>query len=252
MNSTLVRAMLVRGMLAGLVAGLLAFGFAYFIGEPEVNGAIAYEAAHTSEHGEELVSRAMQSTTGLATGVLIFGVAVGGIGALVFTVLLGRIGRFSPRATAALVSLAAFITVFLVPLLKYPVNPPAVGNPDTLSKRTTLYFLMIALSVLLAVGAVLLGRRLAPRWGNWNATIAAGVAFVVLVAVAIAFLPTISEVQKDFPATLLWRFRLAAIGVQAVLWASFGLFFGYLAERVLAPRTSAASGAVPGGAAVPA
>lgn len=252
MNSTLVRALLVRGMLAGIVAGLLAFGFAYFIGEPPLEGALVYEAAHTTEHGEELVGRAMQATTGLATGVLIFGVAVGGIAALAFSVLLGRIGRFSPRATAALVSLAAFVTVCLVPFLKYPANPPATSDPDTLNQRTVMYFLMIALSVLLGSGAVLLGRRLAPRWGNWNASVIAGAAFVAAVTMAVVFLPAIQETPKDFPAIGLWQFRLAALGIQAVLWAGFGLVFGYLADRVLAPRTATVAGAVPGGTSVPA
>ena len=71
----------------------------------------------------------------------------------------------------------ALLAVYLVPFLKYPANPPAVGDPDTLGKRTTLYFLMMLLSVLLAVGAVILGKRLAPRLGNWYATVAAAAVF---------------------------------------------------------------------------
>jgi hypothetical protein len=264
MNSAIMRALLVRGMLAGVLAGALAFGLAYVIGEPQVDAAIAYEEArsaghvhagedgegHAGEHGEELVSRALQSSAGLGTAALVFGTAVGGIAALVFCFLLGRIGRFGPRATAALVALGAFVTVYLVPLLKYPVNPPAVGNPDTLDQRTALYFLMIALGILLASAAVLLGRRLAPRWGNWNATVAAGAAFVAALAVAMVFLPSFNEVPADFPATLLWRFRLASVGIQALLWTSFGLLFGYLAERALKARAAlpAAAAHVPGGA----
>ncbi|MER5885017.1 CbtA family protein [Streptomyces sp. NPDC001941] len=237
MNSVSVRALLVRGMLAGLVAGLLAFGLARWIGEPPVDAAIAFEDAHAGahEHGVELVSRSMQSTAGLATAVLVFGTAVGGIAALAFCFALGRIGRFGARATAALVALAAYVTVYFVPSLKYPANPPAVGDPDTLAKRTTLFFLMIALSVLLALGATLLGRRLAPRWGNWNASIAAVAAFVVVIAVAMAFLPVVNELPKDFPPDTLWRFRLASFGIQALLWSSFGLVFGALAERVVEP-----------------
>ena len=162
----------------------------------------------------------MQSTAGLATGVLIYGVALGGIAALAVCVALGRIGRFGARATAALVSLGALVTVYLVPFFKYPANPPSVGDPETLGQRTTLYFLMVLLSVLLAVGAVILGRRLAPRLGNWNATVAASVAFIAVVGLAYAFLPSFNEVPKDFPAALLWRFRLAALTIQCTLWIS--------------------------------
>ncbi|GAA0603490.1 CbtA family protein [Streptomyces crystallinus] len=238
MNSLSVRALLVRGMIAGLVAGALALVVAYVLGEPRVDAAIDFEEAHAHEHGEEVFSRTLQATGGLATGVLVFGVAVGGIAALAFCVALGRIGRFGPRATAAFVSLGALLTVYVVPFLKYPANPPSVGDPDTIGKRTALYFLMIALSVLLAVAAVLLGKRLAPRLGNWNATVAASAAFLVAVGLAYALLPAVNEVPKDFPAMLLWKFRLAALAIQVTLWAGFGLVFGHLAERLLVPTAA--------------
>ncbi|MFJ4341833.1 CbtA family protein [Streptomyces sp. NPDC088915] len=257
MHASTVRTLLVRGMLAGLIAGLFAFAVAYVGGEPSVNGSIAVEeaqaaqeAAHAGhgDHGgagaaeeeeEEVVSRPVQSTFGLATGVLVYGVALGGIAALAFSFALGRVGRFSPRATAALTAAAAFTTVYLVPFLKYPATPPAVGNPDTIGKRTTLFFLMILLSVLLGVAAVIAGRRLAPRLGNWNASLAAGFGFVVVTGVAFAVLPANDDaVKAGFPAKLLWEFRLASLGVQVVLWAVFAVVFGYLAQKALAARTA--------------
>ncbi|MDF9816921.1 CbtA family protein [Streptomyces sp. SPB162] len=236
MNSTTVRSLLVRGMLAGLVAGLLALVVAYFLGEPRIDAAIAYEDSHSHEHEMEIVSRSLQSTAGLATGVLIFGVSLGGIAALAFCFALGRVGRFTPRATAALISGAALLTVYLVPFLKYPANPPSVGDPDTIGKRTTLYFLMIALSVLLGVAAVILGKRLAPRLGAWYASVTAGGAYVLAIGLAYAFLPTINEVPADFSPSLLWQFRVSAVAIQLTLWTAFALAFGYLAERVLLPR----------------
>ncbi|MFE6717065.1 CbtA family protein [Streptomyces albidoflavus] len=244
MNTLSVRALLVRGMLAGLAAGVAALLVAYFLGESRVDAAIALEehaAGGHHEHGggeEELVSRAMQATGGLATGVLVFGVAIGGIAAIAFCVALGRIGRFGPRATAAFVALGGLIAVYVVPFLKYPANPPAVGDGDTIGKRTALFFLLVLLSVLLAVGAVILGRRLAPRLGNWNATVAAGAAFLLAVTLAYVFLPSYNEVGPDFPGQLLWQFRLATLAVQAVLWAVFGLVFGALAERLLTPESA--------------
>ena len=225
MNSISVRGLLVRGMLAGLVAGFFALVVAYLLGESPVDSAIAFEEAHSHEHGgEELVSRAMQSTAGLATGVLVFGLAIGGIAALAFCVALG-----------------ALLSVYVVPYLKYPPNPPAVGDPETIGQRTTLYFLMILLSVLLAVAAVILGKRLAPRLGNWNATAAATAAFVVATGLAFAFLPSFNEVPKDFPATVIWEFRLATLAVQVIFWALFGLAFGHLAERLLTPGAATAA-----------
>ncbi|MEW5350954.1 MULTISPECIES: CbtA family protein [unclassified Streptomyces] len=247
MNSATVRNLLVRGMIAGLVAGVLALVVAYLLGEPNVDKAIGFEESHSHEHEMEVVSRSLQSTAGLATGVLVYGVAFGGIAALAYCFALGRVGRFSPRATALLLSGCALLAVYVVPFLKYPANPPSVGDPDTIGKRTTLYFLMMVLSVLLAVAATLLGKRLAPSLGTWWATVVAVAAFGVVIGLAYAFLPVINEVPADFPAALLWRFRLSALAIQAVLWGGFGLLFGELAERQLNPKPAgAASGrAVP-------
>jgi hypothetical protein len=248
MNSATVRNLLVRGMLAGLAAGVLALIAAYLLGEPSVDRAISFEDAHSHEHEMEIVSRSLQSTAGLATGVLIYGVAFGGIAALAYCFALGRVGRFGPRATALLLSGCALLAVYVVPFLKYPANPPSVGDPDTIGRRTTLYFLMMLLSVLLAVAATILGKRLAPGLGTWWATVVAVAAFAVVIGLAFAFLPVINEVPKDFPADLLWRFRLSAVAIQAVLWGGFGLIFGESAERQLNPKPAA----VPAGRTVPA
>ncbi|MBL1089728.1 MULTISPECIES: CbtA family protein [Streptomyces] len=239
MNSLTVRALLVRGMLAGLAAGVPALLVSYVLGEPRIDAAIAFEEAHSHEHEMEVVGRGLQSTAGLATGVLVYGVALGGIAALAFCFALGRIGRFGARATALLLSGAALVAGYVVPFLKYPANPPSVGDPDTIGKRTALYFLMMLLGLLLAVAATLLGRRLAPKLGKWYATVAAVAAFVAAVGLAYAFLPAVNEVPADFSATLLWQFRLSALAVQLVLWTAFGLVFGQLAERVVTPRPAA-------------
>ncbi|MCX4743801.1 CbtA family protein [Streptomyces antibioticus] len=241
MNSTVVRNLLVRGMLAGLGAGVLALVVAYFLGEPLVDKAIGFEESHAPahEHEVELVSRGLQSTAGLATGVLVYGVAFGGIAALAYCFALGRVGRFGPRATALLLSGIALVAVYVVPFLKYPANPPAVGDPDTIGKRTTLYFLMMVLSLLLAVAATLLGKRLAAGLGNWYATVVAVAAFALAIGLAYAFLPVVNEVPADFPATVLWRFRVSALAMQTTLWAGFGLLFGELAQRLLQPTPTA-------------
>ncbi|MFH9796435.1 CbtA family protein [Streptomyces virginiae] len=239
MNSASPRTLLVRGMLAGLLAGVAAFLVAYLLGESKVDAAIAIEeaaAAAGHDHGGEApVSRALQATAGLGTGVVLYGVALGGIAALVHCFALGRIGRFGPRATAVVVTAGLWVTVTLVPYFKYPANPPAVGDPDTAARRTALYLLMIVLTALLAAGAVVLGRRLAPGLGNWNASLAAGGGFVVAIGISYAVLPGVNEVPAGFPAALIWDFRLASLAIQTTLWTTFGLAFGFLADRALVP-----------------
>lgn len=240
--------LLLRGMLAGLLAGILAFGFAKVFGEPSVDQAIAFEEtmAHSHDHGdgaaeeeEELVSREVQSTVGLFTGVVIYSVSVGGIFALVFAFAMGRMGgvKVGPRGLAAILAVLAFISVILVPGLKYPANPPSVGDPDTIRQRTKLFFLMMVVSIAALVVAVNLFRKLLARHGGWTAAVSAIVLYVVIMAVAGKLFPAINEVPEAFSAALLWNFRVASLGIHVVLWTVLGVVFGWLAQGpVLAPR----------------
>ena len=236
----MVRGLLVRGMMAGLLAGFIASGFAWVFGEPQVDLAIGFEQHMHQMAGDapepELVSRMVQSTIGLLTGVVVYGSALGGIFALVFAFAYGRIASLSPRATAALIAIVGFAVLILVPQIKYPANPPSIGEPETIGARTALYFTMIALSVMAAVAALSTGRQLARWLGGWNAGLAAGAAYLLVVAAGMVVLPPVNEVPTGFPATTLWNFRLASLGVEAVLWTVLGLVFGVLAERQFNPR----------------
>jgi magnesium-transporting ATPase (P-type) len=235
----MVKALLVQGMLAGLLAGLLAFGCAWFFGEPQIDLAIGFERYMHVAAGEapepELVSRAVQSTAGLLTGILVYSSALGGIFSLVFAYAYGRLGRMSPRATAAMLAIFGYVALILIPQLKYPANPPAVGEQDTIAARTTLYFTMIALSVTVSVAATLSARKLARRLGVWNGALVGGVLYLISIAAAMFVLPPINEVPVDFPATTLWNFRLDSLGVELVLWTALGLIFGLFAEQQLRP-----------------
>jgi len=236
----MVRALLVRGMLAGLAAGVLAFAFAYAFGEPQVQAAIDFEDHLAQLNHEpaaaEVVSRGVQRTLGLLTATVVMGIALGGLFALVFAWAYGRIGPLGARATAALLALGAFFTVTLVPFTKYPANPPTVGNPDTIDRRTILFVAMICISMLALVAAARIRRELHGRLGAWNSATVAGLAFVAVVAVAELILPAIHETPTGFPADVLWHFRVASLGINAVLWAAIGIGFGLLAERLLVAR----------------
>jgi hypothetical protein len=50
---------------------------------------------------------------------------------------------------------------------------------------------------------------------------------------AALMLPGVHEVPRDFPATTLWRFREASVGMQAVLWATIGVVFAWAAQRAM-------------------
>jgi predicted cobalt transporter CbtA len=233
----MVRGLLIRGMLVGLAAGIAAFAFARIFGEPSVDLAIGFEGkmmqAMNMPEGPELISRAVQSGPGLFVGTALYGAAFGGLFALVFAYAYGRMGSLGPRATSALLAVAGFIAIVLVPDLKYPANPPGVGEMNTIGFRTEWFFLMIVISIAAMTLALSARKTLAARHGAWNAAIAGGILFVAIIALALFFLPAINEVPGDFPAATLWNFRIAALGIQLVMWSVLGLGFGLLAERLM-------------------
>src|SRR5690606_16859101 len=109
--------------------------------------------AHGAHEALAPVSRGLQKSAGLLTAALVYGVALGGIFALVFAVCYGRVARAGPRATAYGLAAAAFVVVYLVPFLKYPAGPPGATDPATIGRRTLLYVTMVAVSVLAAIAA---------------------------------------------------------------------------------------------------
>ncbi len=237
----MVRNLLIAGMLVGIVAGLLAFGFAKIFGEPQVDRAMAFEDQMSEARGEapgpELVSRAVQSGVGLLTGVVVYGTALGGLFALAFAFAYQRIGRLSARGTAALLAGAGFVALVLVPALKYPPNPPAVGEPGTIGYRSELFFSMMLISIAAVGIAIAIAPRLVARFGHWNAALLVAATFIGITVAAQFLLPDINEVPDQFPAVLLWRFRIVSLGIQLILWATYGLLFGVLAERLLYNRS---------------
>lgn len=247
----MMRTLLVRGMLAGLVAGVLAFLWAHVVGESPVRAAIAVEEAAApplkpgapAEPAE--VSRSVQETWGLGLGVVVFSVAIGGFLALVFAMVYGRASRLRARATVAAICGLGFLAIVLVPLTKYPANPPAVGSGETINERTEWFFVLVVIALVAVVAAVRLGRQLQERWGIGNATSAAGLLFGVLIAVAHLALPAQNEVRAGFPPQILWDFRLANLGTQAILFATLAFGFGIAAEQAVEGRPAWWRRAVP-------
>jgi hypothetical protein len=230
------------------VAGLLAFGWARTFGEPPVNAAIDFESEQNAAKAAaaiaagkkpvpedpELFSRSVQGGIGLLTGLVAVGAGLGALFAVLFAFANGRIGQLRPGSTAVLVAFFGWMSVYVVPALKYPANPPSVGEPDTIKYRTGLYFLMLAISIASTLAAWIVARRLAPRYGTWNASVAAVACYLAVLGACFWILPGINEVPAQFPAVTLWHFRLASLGIQTVLWASIGVLFGCLSEWSIA------------------
>jgi len=243
---------LINGLIAGFIAGIFAFGIAHQVGEPYVDQSIAVEEANSApaehadhdepseepaahSHGDEesgtVVSREKQSTLGLLTATLAIGTVLGGIAGIASAFAVGRLGRLRPASSTALVAVIGFVSFALAAWAKYPPNPPAVGSSETIGSRTADYFTFQALSVLLAIGAVVLAARLARKYDGWLATVVPALGWLVLITSIGLILPTVNEVPDSFPANTLWGFRLSSIATQATMWGTIGVILSGLIAR---------------------
>jgi hypothetical protein len=233
-----------RGLAAGLLAGLLAGLFAFVFGEPSVDGAIQLEeaaavdhdhggdeaAGHSHEGEEEIFSRSTQKV-GLFFATGFSGMFVGGLFGMAYAYFGGRLASGSEWIRSLSLAGALFVGAFLIPFLKYPANPPTVGDPATIGSRTAAYFALVALSLLVVLGAWYAARRLRERGvAAPIRQLAVGLGIAVAVGVLFLILPTGPD-PGEFPAGLLWDFRLSSLGTQLVLWAGIGVIFGLLCER---------------------
>ncbi|MFI1992071.1 CbtA family protein [Actinoplanes sp. NPDC020271] len=233
--------LLVAGLLAGLIAGVLAGTFAYFAGEPRIDAAIAIEEQNALAHGEagggeELVSRDTQKNVGLILATSLYGIAMGGFLATGYTLLRRRLHTGSDTRAALGLAGAALTGIVLIPFVKYPPNPPAVGDPATIDQRTISYLAVLALGLVAVWAGVLAARTQTHEWRRATAGL---LTFVVVVTIAWLLLPAVNEVPDTFPAVLLWKFRLASLGTQVILWTVLGVAFAGLLHRLATKATPA-------------
>jgi Probable cobalt transporter subunit (CbtA) len=229
--------MLKASVVAGLIAGAIIAGFHTLLIEPVIDRAIALEEQHSQAqgeaHAEPVVDRPTQRW-GLVLGFVLYGAIWG----LLLGVLLYLIQGWRPT-TWTLVRYGMVLAVLLgwsvalFPFLKYPANPPGVGEPDTVGYRQALYLGFIGLSVVgtaLALGLFRLLNRPtgapAPGRGRWLW----GVVFYVTYAAAIyAALPANPD-PVEMPAELVWTFRLISFAGLIVFWISLAGVFGWFAR----------------------
>jgi predicted cobalt transporter CbtA len=220
------------GALAGLCGGVALALFLRLVGEHWINAAVrleqSREAAGTAH--DEMFSRATQQVGGMI-GAAVYGVCMGAVFAVVFALVRHRLAARDDWRRSVTVAAAAFVTLTLVPALKYPANPPAVGNPDTINERTALFVIMIAWS-----GVALWAAWRLSHWLRGRATPdhVRGPAVLGLWAVIVGFgyavLPG-SPDPVDAPANLIWHFRMASLGGEALFWAVTGCVLGALLMR---------------------
>lgn len=230
------------GALAGAAGGAALALVLRLVGERTISAAIAIERARSAggAEGDEPFGRTAQQWGGAGAAV-IYGVALGAVLAVVFAAVRHRLGGGGDWLRSTRLATIAFVTLFLVPFLKYPANPPAVGDPATINRRTALYLLVVAWSVVSTWATWRAARFLEGRAVPEHRRVPAVAAlYVAVVVVGLLGLPANTD-PLTVPANLLWHFRLATVAGSAAFWSVTGAVFGWLCLRATAPPPESAS-----------
>lgn len=228
-----------RALIAGAVTGIVMAAYMYFVVEPTVDEAIeleealaAAEPADPAEGDEEpLFTRSEQTAGGVAANV-IYAVIAGGVFGIVFSKFRHRIPGRDDFLRSVWLAGVGFGAVALMPAIKYPANPPAVGDPDTVNERTVQWAAVIVVSLIAAVALTRLAGMLRNRLDTVTRIVAVTAATVVVYGLILIVMPgTPDSIDPEIPAGLVWDFRLRSIGSLALLWVGLGLGLGWLLTR---------------------
>ena len=235
--TTTYRSIALRGVAAGAVAGVASALVQLLVTEIPIRAALAVEAAreasgdgHGHSHGgEELVGRGTQVVGGML-GVVIVGVAVGLVFATAYALSKRWFAAGTPFTRSFAFGAAVFGAVALLPWLKYPANPPAVGDPETVDHRTALYLGVVVAGLVIVWGASLLADRLREQSQPVRTTAVLLAVTAAVAVVLLAFPASPDTIPADMPVAVLWQFRLSSLAQLATLYVGIGVVFGLLVD----------------------
>lgn len=220
-------------VIAGVLAGLLVAGFHFAFTEYVIDQAIAIEESKSpagTPAEEPVVSRPVQRA-GLFVGYLIYGLSWSLLFAVAFYLLQKRLPATTAPRRGLLLAFAAYWAVALLPFLKYPANPPGVGEPETIAYRQAMYLAILMLGILSAAVALSLGRWLAgtgrPAWASWATGIAIATASGALL---FAGMPN-SPDTVQMPPWIVSSFRTLSLVGATLFWIILGAGFALLINR---------------------
>ena len=216
---------LVSGALAGLVHGTVNFA----IVEPYLDQAIGIENESLFASGEaednlefwaEYESYRIWQKSGQVLAGVILGIAMGSLFGIVYALSRNSLPGKNDVAKAVVLSGIMWVTLYLIPFLKYPANPPTVGDADTVVLRTILYLSFIAIS---GIGAFAF-YKLSTKFQN-NKKYLGVFGYVGFIVIVFFIMPENPD-EITAPMNLVNEFRLVSILGVSSFWASVGLILG--------------------------
>lgn len=225
-----VAIVLVSGCFAGVIHGLANLA----IVEPYLDEAIGIENQNLFESGEEEDTpefwveynsyRAWQKGGQILSGAVL-GTSIGALFGIVFAYSRNALPGKGHIKKALVLSGIMWFTIFFIPFLKYPANPPTVGDAETVVLRAILSLSFIAISGFGAVGFYQIYKRL-----QKEKKFVAYIGYAVFISIAFAAMPQNPD-PVTAPTDLVNGFRAMSVIAVSIFWIALGIIFGGFWEK---------------------
>lgn len=223
---TFIAITLLAGAIAGTILGILNQG----IVEPYIEQAIALEneKAAAAEEGEimnpiEFSNYRLWQRGGEIAAGTILGTSIAALFGIVFAYSRKSIPGSSNKKKALILAGIMWFVLFLVPALKYPANPPAVGDPETIYYRQSLYIVYLVISGFTALGVGLMYGKVRAIQSK-KMVIVPAIYAVIMVASYLTLPPNPDAINA--PMDLVTGFRIASGFTMSIFWGLLGIILG--------------------------
>lgn len=226
---TLVGITLASGVIAGIILAFLNLG----IVEPTIDKAIALEVQKQVSSGEnvnmsELIDYRYWQKGGAIVGGAIYGAGLASLFGVIFVYARNKLPGKNNKQKAIFLAGIMWFVLFLMVALKYPANPPAVGDPETIYYRETLYVGYILISGFAALGLGVIWIRI--RINSKKITIP--LTYAVIMVTAYVIMPANPD-KIEISMELIQTFRILTAITIGAFWAILGIIFGSLWDKFL-------------------
>lgn len=226
-------------LLAGAIAGTILGAINQVAVEPYIDRAVELET-HNANQSSQIINSAeftayrLWQRGGEIVAGTILGLSIGSLFGIVFAYTHSSVPGSNNKKKALIVAGIMWFVLFLMPALKYPANPPAVGDPETIYYRQSLYVAFLAISGFSALGLAFLYRKM----GALNIKKAIiPVAYAAIISGAYLAMPANPD-PINAPMDLVMGFRITSAITISVFWGLLGVIFGTFWDKLNPSETA--------------
>jgi predicted cobalt transporter CbtA len=220
-------------LLAGAIAGTILGAINQVAVEPYIDYAVELEMQNTNQSSQiinpaEFTAYRLWQRGGEIVAGTILGLSIGSLFGIVFAYTHNSVPGSNNKKKALIVAGIMWFVLFLIPALKYPANPPAVGDPETIYYRQSLYVAFLAISGFSALGLAFLYRKMGAL--NIKKAIIPA-AYAAIISGAYLAMPANPD-PINAPMDLLMGFRITSAITISMFWGLLGVIFGTFWDKL--------------------